>query len=143
LCRETRNIAASECKLDSLWTLRKDDKNVVIRENGIDRVKLVFRLRDELSWDQNAYTSRNRNIVEASLLDGSELDSLSQLDTLNSEFAYISILDEELNPTGKRIEFEIYAKNIGLVFKFRDIIISQSDVVDKGRYLNQRLVAYE
>ncbi len=143
LSREKRNIGVSEWKLDSLWTLRKDDKNLIIRENGIDRVKLVFPMTDELSWDQNAYSSRNRNIIEANLLEANELDSLSQLDTLNSEFAYISILDEELNTTGKKIEFEIYAKDIGLVFKFRDIINSQSGIVEKGRYLNQRLVAYE
>ena len=100
-------------EIDSVWTVIKSQTNIVVRENNIPYTKLIFPVLDQKQWDGNAF-----NIYE------------EELYTYEATYHPFIIGNKEYKPTLKVIQAnnpdsivmkdirsEIYAENIGLIYK--------------------------
>lgn len=106
--------------LDSIWTARKNASRVVIAENNVPYVKLVFPFKLGLKWDGNALNSRAEQIytltstsdeVKSGVAGHSPLDSL-----LSGSLTVIQEQSEDRIITDIR-KLETYVEGIGLFYK--------------------------
>lgn len=118
--RYSKMQAESIWHLDSVWTARKNTSRVVVIENNVPYVKLVFPFKLGLEWDGNALNSRTEQIytltstsdeVKNDVAGRSSLDSL-----LNSSLTVIQKQSEDTIITDIR-KLETYVEGIGLLYK--------------------------
>lgn len=114
LYRYSRNIDTQEdWKLDSVWTVRKDARRVVVVENNVPYIKLVFPFSEGLSWDANGM-----NAEEESFYTIASLNETFQQEEINFD-ASLKVIERNNMDTviQERYSEAIYAPGVGLVFK--------------------------
>ena len=147
--RYTRNAAEAPWQLDSVWTARRNDQRVVVVENNVPFVKLVFPFEDGLQWDGNALNSRPTLTYRLAATDstlqqeiGPKRDSL-----LSSSRTVVQRQLETL--VNDSVLTETYGLGIGLIFKKSRILQYCADEdcigqqqVESGRLYRQTLINY-
>lgn len=128
------------------WSIRKDDREVIVTEGNTSFKKLIFPVRDGLTWNGNEYNTRGEdeyrmNAIElAEPISGMTFDNTIQVEQENNE-DFIVFLDER---------DEVYAKGFGLVRQSvkqlnycstEDCIGQQK--VKSGKIYSQVLLSYE
>lgn len=117
--RSVRPDDTQPWRLDSVWTARSSAQRIVVVENNIPRVKLVFPFRPGLVWDANALNSREENnyeLVATPSVLKNEIDS--PLDSSAFESLLTVIQEQSQDTIITRVEAnETYAQNLGLVYK--------------------------
>lgn len=134
-------------RLDSVWAARRSGTQAVVVENNIPFVKLIFPVKSGASWDGNALNARGEfpyfyESVE-SLQIGEEAFSAA-------EVIRVVIADVPENLVEQDERSEVYVRGIGLAQKnYLSASFCQPGsgceevgIIDKGRILNQVLVAY-
>jgi hypothetical protein len=116
--RYKRPTENAEWQIDSVWSVRKNNYNVVRKENNVDFVVLTFPVRTNNSWNGNMYNSR-----EATAGRAEDIYTITQrgIDvTINSKKLKdcVVVLQND-DSTCLNVDFrqEIFARNIGLVYK--------------------------
>lgn len=110
--RFTRQNASEDWKFKDVWNGIIDGIRAELTEENQRIVKLVFSPTYEKEWNSNAYNQDGelkcyyRNIHNDTVINGKSLDS-----TLVVEY------DTDSNPLYDVKNYEMYAKNIGLVYK--------------------------
>jgi hypothetical protein len=116
--RFTRATDSMPWHLDSVWTATKDTRRVVITENNVPFIKLIFPLRSDLQWDGNALNTWIEDIYELQPSTDELLHEIeSPIDSLlNSS---ITVIQERSQDTtlAKIDVLETYAENTGLFYK--------------------------
>ena len=149
LLRYTRNSVADQWQLDSIWTARKNQARVVVVENNVPFLKLVFPFQEGLQWDGNLLNSTWPQTYTLTATDttlrreiGTDLDSL--LD--NSQTVIQRDLQTLVNDS---VLLETYGEQVGLIFKKSLILQYCADEdcigqqkIESGRSYRQTLVAY-
>ena len=145
LNRYKRSNDTLSWEIDSVWTVMKSQTNVVVRENNISYTKLIFPVLDQKQWDGNAF-----NIYE------------EELYTYEATYQPFIIGNNEYNPTLKVIQAynpdsivmkdirsEIYAENIGLIYKESIILYYCTEneclgeqIIEQGMDFSQELIGY-
>lgn len=140
----------SEWRTDSIWTVRKDSRSVVVTENGRALVKLVFPVNVGESWDGNAFNNQGfQSFNYAPVASGEILSDLLDQDTA---LVAKTVLSDLISPiVGRDQRSEIYVNGIGLVQKDL-LVINLCTVSDKcpdnfgdtlsGIFLSQVLIDY-
>ena len=145
LQRWKREDANDPWVLDSLWTTYKNNIQVVISENNIPLLKLVFPFEEEKSWDSNSLNFRDpdefvmRNIFMP--FSDNQLDFPTTVTVIQEEK-----LDSLISLDNR---YEVFARNVGLIAKVSSKLefCQESDcfgqkIIKEGRILSQALVDY-
>jgi len=130
--------------LDSVWTVSKSNTNLVVIENNIPFVKLVFPVKDEKSWDGNAF-----NILDEELYFYEDTFQSTIID--DNTYTTLKVVQQN-NPdpiVTTEIRNEIYAENIGLIYKESIILHYCTEneclgdkIIEKGSDYRQELIGY-
>ena len=149
LKRYTRNPSVDRWQLDSIWTARKNQERVVVVENNVPFLKLVFPFREGLQWDGNLLNSRWPQPYTLTATDTTLHQEISSnLDTLLDHSQ--TVVQRNLRTlVGDSVLVEIYGKDVGLLYKKSLILQYCADEgcigqqqIESGRSYRQTLVAY-
>ena len=149
--RFTRADENMNWHLDSVWTATKDTRRVVVTENNVPFIKLIFPLRTDLQWDGNALNSRLEDIYELQpTSDELRHEIESPLDSLLNNS--ITVLQESSQDTtlAKIDVLETYAENTGLFYKKSirlqycntDTACIGQGIIEAGRKFKQTLIEH-
>ncbi|MFP4089123.1 MAG: hypothetical protein ACLFUB_12045 [Cyclobacteriaceae bacterium] len=150
--RFSRLTEADSWQLDSIWTARKSTRRLVVVENNVPYIKLVFPFSSGLTWDGNALNAKEPRFYELSPTDTTlfaEIDS--PLDSLLRENS-LTVLQEISQDTiiTEVRQFETYVKDVGLFYKknLRLEYCASSpeciglEIIEGGRSYRQTLIRY-
>ena len=147
--RYAKNQPEDRWQLDSVWTVRRNEQRVVVVENNVPFVKLVFPFQEDLQWDGNRLNSRPALTYALNLTDS----------TLRQEIgaAWDSLLDDSRTVVQRQLEtlvndsvlVETYAPAAGLIYKKTRILQYCADEdcigqqqIESGRLYRQTLIDY-
>lgn len=105
-------------QLDSVWTARKSSQRIVVVENNVPLVKLVFPFQSGLVWDGNALNSRPEQMY--SLIATSETLAEEMASPMDSLLAHsLTVMQEESLDTVILYtqKLETYVEDVGLFYK--------------------------
>ena len=114
LYRYSKGIDSQEdWKLDSIWTVRKDVRRVVVVENNVPYIKLVFPFSEGLSWDANGM-----NAEEEAFYTIGGVGEIFQKGEVNFD-STLKVIERNNMDTviQERYSEAIYAPEVGLVYK--------------------------
>lgn len=144
--RTRRNPGQTTWTSLDTWSIRKNDREVIVIEGNTAFKKLMFPLRDGNTWNGNEYNTFGEDTYTVTALNASEdiegttFDNTLTVEQENNE-DFIVFLDERT---------EWYAKNIGLVKQaFRQLNYCTTDncigqqKIKSGKVYSQVLVTYE
>jgi hypothetical protein len=128
--------------LQDVWTVRVIENRLEVVEENVRLVKFAFPPKKSKIWDMNAYNTKPEMLTrfnpellhDAYQLGTFALDSAVQVD----EQDFFSLVDH-------RRKYEVYAKNIGLVYKFyKDNAIDNFDTLDirLGKEIHYRMIDF-
>jgi hypothetical protein len=147
--RFSRFSADQKWALDSIWTARTNPQRVVVVENNIPLIKLVFPFSGGLVWDGNALNAKPADTYELQSTSETLLEEIeSPLDTLLNQS--ITVVQSEISSlVSDSIFSETYVDQVGLFYK-KSIAIeycAEADclgefIAEFGRDYRQTLVAY-
>ncbi len=147
--RYTRNLPENDWQLDSVWTARKNEQQVVVVENNVAFTKLVFPFSDALEWNGNALNTRPKLRYQLTTTDSTtsrEIGSVWKDQVEESRTVVHRQLETLVNDS---IMTETYAPKVGLLYKKTRILhycadddcIGQKQIVS-GRSYRQTLLTY-
>ncbi len=118
ISRKVKPIDGKNWEQDSIWWAKKDMKTAIVVENNIPIIKLVFPLEENKSWDANSV-----NVLEEDTYILRNV-GMTFTDTSGIGASYdktVIIEQENINENiiYRDQQTEIYAENIGLVYKER------------------------
>lgn len=138
--RFVRENDSSSWSLIDIYTALVNGNNGELVEENQRKVKLVFPISANSSWNPNAYnnlgeeSSTYSRVHQSLSLNGYNFDSTSTV--LQKDF--FSLVDY-------RRQWEIYASNVGLIYKmYKDLDIENFDTLNvvKGNELHYSLIEY-
>lgn len=145
--RYSRSSSAATWQLDSTWTARKSEQRLVVVENNIPFVKLIFPFQEALEWDGNALNSRPEQTYLLTATDS----------TLRREMGNNLLLKDCRTVIQRQLEtlvndsvmVETYSANVGLVYRKNRILQYCADencigqqLIESGRVYRQTLIEY-
>ncbi len=121
-----------------VWVTRKTDTNLINYEESIPFVKLIFPVKSGLSWNGNAL-----NTLEPEEYYYSEPD-LSLLGSFQPGGQLIQVVQSNFDDLiiRKDVRSEIYAENIGLVYKEFSVIEYCQDLICRGQQIIESGIEY-
>lgn len=150
--RFSRAMESDPWALDSVWTARKSTQRIVVVENNIPRIKLVFPTSFGQRWDANALNSREETTYELRNTSQALIDEIdSPLDSLMLEDMLTVIQAQSQDTIINRVEAsETYAEKLGLLYKKSlrlNYCASEPEciglgILESGRIYRQTLIAY-
>ncbi len=118
----------NEFKIKDVWTCILDQNRIELVEENERKIKLIFSPTTQKEWDINAFNSQKeilatyQNIHQPMTLNGLSFDST------------LTVLEEKTDPPSLidyNLKFEIYAKNVGLIYKYyKSIAIQNFDTLN-------------
>jgi len=118
ISREVKAIDGENWEQDSIWWAKKDLKTAVVVENNIPIIKLVFPLKENKSWDANT-----ENVLEEDMYMLKNVGmAITDTSGIGASYEKTVIIEQESindNIIYKDQRTEIYAENIGMVYKER------------------------
>jgi hypothetical protein len=144
--RYKKNTLAEESwNLDSVWTARIQGPQIIKVENNVPFVKLIFPVKNDISWNGNAYNIKGEETYS--------MDSVHRSKIIN-DFTFDSTLvvthKNDSSSISQDYRAEIYAKGVGLIYK-KSIITSNLQnngaivfpiQIDRGTDLTQTIIEY-
>jgi len=131
--------------LDSIWTATKNITNVVVVENNIPYARLNFPVRDNYNWDGNAF-----NIMDYD--DYIYIDAYKPIEFEEKVYnSTVKVIHEETLDyiVSTNIRNEIYAENVGLIYKETIILHYCTEneclgdtIIEQGVNYKQELIDY-
>lgn len=113
LHRFSRGHELEDWQLDSVWTIRKSPRNIVVVENNTPIIKLVFPANIGTTWNSNAM-----NAEEASTYAISQVGAAFEKYGRSFEKTLHVIEENNMDTViHERYKEAVYAENIGLVYK--------------------------
>ncbi len=146
--RSKRNTPTDAWQFQQVWSVRMNAASVVVSEENVSFVKIVFPTIQLRKWDGNALNSfpADEYVLAAT-------GKSYPLETGITTGEYIQVVQEDsFDPVlflEKRIE--VYARNIGLIYFERTDLVYCSDadecaigqqIIDSGTIYDQTLIEY-
>ncbi|MCS6833441.1 MAG: hypothetical protein NZ521_07685 [Flammeovirgaceae bacterium] len=144
LDRFKRTASQKTWEIDSVWAVRIDRNRIVKQEHNLPLIKLVFPERENLSWNGNAL-----NNLPTVIYTMKNVGKPFVVKTKNFPKTVVVEQKNEKNLLRKNIEREVYAKDIGLIYKYVELInyVSETgspnygkDVIVSGFLLEQKIL---
>ena len=130
--------------LDSVWTATKSFTNVVVVENNIAYVKLIFPVIDQKEWDGNAFNVFSKELYTYE-------NTFEPVIIGDNSYQSLKVIHSNISDTivTTDIRNEIYAENIGLIYKESIILHYCADseclgkkIIESGSEYRQELTGY-
>jgi hypothetical protein len=145
LSRYKKDTPESDWKLDSVWTATKNEEKVVVTENNVPFVKLVFPVQENKQWDGN-----RMNILEEEKYKMGKIGSGFHLSSINYPATVtVTQMDNPDTILVRDKRLEIYGKNIGLIFKEKiqikycsELACIGEGIISSGNKYRQELLQY-
>lgn len=99
-------------RLDSVFSVRKDENVVVKMEHNIPYVKLDFPIEEGKTWNGNQFNARSLKDYLAQ-----DVNSAKLIGSNNFDRTITVIESQDSSLVDKELRYEIYADEIGLVYK--------------------------
>lgn len=132
-------------ELDSVWTAQKTSTNVVVTENNIPFVKLIFPVKDHKTWNGNAFNTMG----EESYSYDNVFIPISIGENMYNSSLRVKHQDNSDVIVKTDLRNEIYAENIGLIYKESIILHYCTDnhclgdtIIERGSKYSQELIGY-
>jgi hypothetical protein len=138
--RYTKNNISDEWVIKDVWTTKLKNRRAELVEENQRLVKLVFAPTSDKVWDMNAFNADPKQNVRY------DIESLHQSRTINTmnfdstvqvnQQDFFSLVDH-------RKKFEVYAKGVGLIYKFykdNDILNFDTLNIRFGREVHYRVI---
>ena len=148
--RLKRPDSTQSWNIDSVWTVRKTPYELIKTENNTPFVKLIFPLTTTTEWDGNKYNTLDGPSGREQ--DLYKVESLGDTCLINGvSFANCLVVEQnnDSNCVNADIRTEIYAKNIGLVYKesrrynfVQNINLGCNDSIETGTKYYQTIKKY-
>lgn len=135
----------SDWMIDSVWTANKSEQSVVVTENNIPYVKLVFPIKEGKTWDGNKMNTLDaesytmQNIGKEGFFAGVQYPTTLTVIHMDNPDT-ILIRDKRM---------EVFGKNIGLIYseKIQINYCTELDcigegIIDSGSKFRQELIAH-
>lgn len=132
--RYYRKNANSAWQIKDVWVANKTNKNVEKTEENLKFIKLVFPVKEGTKWNGNIYNTLGAQ--EYKYKDLNKRMSMSGYD-FDSTVTVLQIADSSL--IEKKFQYEIFAKNIGMIYKKFVDVKDQSYEIDFSLTFNQRI----
>lgn len=140
--RYTKTNLSDEWTLKDVWTTRVQNERAELVEENSRVVKLVFPPNRSKLWDINAYNTENRLMARYNpslihvpfTISNFNLDSTIQVEQED----FFSLVDH-------RRKYEVYAKNVGLVYRWhKDNFINNFDTLNirYGKEIHYRMIDF-
>jgi hypothetical protein len=144
--RSVRENASKPWTYKDTWSSRMENNQAIEREENIDFVRLIFPFHVGLKWNGNAYNTLGVDDYELKGSDGWSFNGKHFSDCISieqhSNEDYIVNLDQR---------YEVYAKNVGLVYREKTLLFYCTDtnsgcigeqIVDEGTIYEQTIADY-
>ncbi len=131
LGRYSADLNATKWQKDSLWAVLKDASKIVVSESNVDFIKMVFPMKENITWDGNAV---NGNESESYRIEG--IGKSYEYDTLSFTNTLTVVQADLLDPakiTSDDYRVEVFAADIGLIHKVNIRINYCSTCVENGK----------
>jgi hypothetical protein len=125
IARSVRNNPGEIWRQDSIWTARRDHRRAVLVENNIPVMKLSFPLEDKKVWDGNILNDREEDTYELTRFFKPFTADIGSITFPRT----VTVVQEDFDDliVFKDIRKEIYAEDIGLVYKERLVVEYDSE----------------
>ena len=139
LYRYKKETLSEEWELDSVWAISPTATRVVVIENDVSFTKLIFPLKFSSTWDGNAFNDHEEEMYfiddfyEPKTFD--ELSFDTTLTVVHSETNTNNLINVDSR-------YEIYAKGVGLIYRYEEISETQPGESTLGRTYEQTLIEY-
>ncbi|MCZ6693911.1 MAG: hypothetical protein O6939_08405 [Bacteroidetes bacterium] len=144
----SRQDTTQTWSLDSVWTTRRTAIQGIVVENNTPFVKLVFPVDENKTWDGNVLNTKEFDEYQmVNVFREFVIDSLESISFGNT----ITVIQNDFrdNITMIDVRTEVYAENIGLVYKNIEILQFCADpdcvgleIVEVGRKLKQKIIDF-
>jgi hypothetical protein len=123
--RYTKNNLASEWKIDSIWSARIDQNRIIKQEQNISFIKLTFPEKEGLEWNGNALNTlpQNQYVIQ-------NFEKPYQVENINFPITLTVQQRNENTIVNADVRKEIFAKNIGLIYKYSFVVKYVSEPTD-------------
>lgn len=145
LKRYSKNHDSADWVLDSVWTAFMTSTRVVVTENNVPFVKLAFPATPDQRWNGNAFNVLEEEIYSYEFVN--EPYSINGIFFGNTAKVVHKSEDDIIVKT--EIRNEIYAENVGLIYKESIILHYCTDVgclgdtiIERGRQYRLELIGY-
>jgi hypothetical protein len=128
---------------DSVWTVFRRGNQLVKVENNVRHVKLSFPLEVGKTWDGNSMNTEDAEMYE--MADVKRAFTITGGKTYTPTVTVIHSNESDI--IQKDVRKEVFAENIGLIYRFSEIYRYDQDdlsikIIDVGTVYEQRLVSY-
>ncbi len=147
LQRESRIDTTGIWTVDSLWSIRIQDNQLILTKNNLQTVRLIFPPQIGREWDANAFNTRSRDVFSYVNVDIEELETSNSL-LKGLELIKVEIEDLPENIVNQNQQWEVYGKGIGLIEKksiildFCTVDCDSTGQILSGSFLSQQLIEY-
>ncbi len=123
--RYSKEKIGDNWKLDSIWTARRDTKTAVMVENNVPFIKLSFPVEEDRAWDANSLNTREEdtyiliNVKKAFIDPKTNVSYPKTVTVLQEDFDDFIVFKDQRS--------EVYAEDIGLVYKEFKVVEYESD----------------
>lgn len=131
--------------LDSVWTVQRHKESLVVTENNLPLVKLVFPVLSGKTWNGNALNIYDSDSYFYADEPGR---TVAGQDVAVSDIIRVVLEDIPENLVKQDERSEVYARGVGLVEKdyyslnFCSVNCEELGEIQSGRILKQNLIAY-
>ncbi len=125
--------------LDSIWTLRPSKTNIIKVENDVRYLRMTFPIKNNETWDGNASNTIAKDeylyqvFTEAFAFDTSSFENT--ITVIHQE-------KDENNLIDVNWRYEVYAKEIGLIYKYHEVTDTQPGEDPIGNTYIQKIISY-
>ncbi|TAF35393.1 MAG: hypothetical protein EAZ57_04980 [Cytophagales bacterium] len=112
IVRYTRPTGLDNWQIDSVWTVKKDNSQIIKTEHNVPYVKMSFPLYEDKSWNGNAFNSRKRQPYRVV-----SLGKPFAVNNLNFSRAAVIMHQADSNILFKDVGYEVFADSIGMIYK--------------------------
>lgn len=141
-----RRLFGEEWSLDSVWQAQQNNRMTILIKGAVAFQKMAYPVSDGTSWDGNAF-----NHIEEEIWSYTDIHQAYEVNNFffDSTVSVIqSNLIDPLEITENNYKIEVYAKQIGLIYKEIDQVtfcgaFDCSGEVVFGRRFKQALIKYE
>ena len=122
------NVVDWPMQPNSVWSFTTNQNQITLKESNVDFVRLVFPLSNGETW--------NGNSKNTSLRDDYTISNFNKPYSINAFYfpETATVIEEHsLNLVSKDYRNRIYAKNIGLIYKYYEQINFKTDASNIGQ----------
>lgn len=125
LLRYKRDDENASWNISDVWNVIYEDNRLIVNEENLKFVKMNFPFEKVKSWDGNAYNTNESMLYEVKKYNEPAIVNSHSFDSVLTVYH-----ENDSSLISKDIEYEIYARDTGLIYKEKTHLNSQEVIPD-------------